>query len=82
MAVKAEIHDLIRQLAGAGAPVVLASSDLPELLALCDRILVLHDGEVAGELTAGEASETRLAALMTGAAVSAVASPQSRAESE
>lgn len=82
VAVKAEIHDLIRQLAGAGAPVVLASSDLPELLALCDRILVLHDGEVAGELTAGEASETRLAALMTGAAVSAVASPQSRAESE
>jgi ABC-type sugar transport system ATPase subunit len=72
VSVKAEIHDLIRQLAAAGAAIVLASSDLPELLALCDRILVLHDGEVAGTLAASEATEPRLAALMTGAAGTAV----------
>jgi rhamnose transport system ATP-binding protein len=72
VSVKAEIHGLIRQLATAGAAIVLASSDLPELLALCDRILVLHDGEVAGVLAASEATEPRLAALMTGALGEAV----------
>lgn len=79
--VKAEIHDLICQLAGAGAAIVLASSDLPELLALCDRVLALHDGKVVGMLDASAATEPRLAALITGADVNPVASGASRAES-
>ena len=65
---KAEIHETIRALAGAGATIVLASSDLPELLTLCDRIVALYQGRVAGVLPAAEASEALLAALITGAA--------------
>jgi rhamnose transport system ATP-binding protein len=64
---KAEIHELIRQLAAGGAGILLASSDLPELLWLCDRIVALRGGVAVGELAAAEASEPRLAGLITGA---------------
>jgi ABC-type sugar transport system ATPase subunit len=47
---KAEIYRLIRRLAGQGMAVLVASSDLPELLALCHRILVMANGRVAAEL--------------------------------
>src|SRR5262249_28475539 len=68
VAAKAEIHALIEQLVAAGAGVLLASSDLPELLALSDRILVLRSGRVAAELTRGEASEERVIAAAAGVA--------------
>ncbi len=48
---KAEIHQLIDQLAGSGRAVLLISSDLPEVLGMSDRILVLHHGAVAAEFT-------------------------------
>jgi ABC-type sugar transport system ATPase subunit len=64
---KAEIHDIIRQLAANGAAILLASSDLPEILLLCDKIVALRAGEVAGVVTAEQANEARLAALITGA---------------
>ncbi|MGH7788876.1 MAG: ATP-binding cassette domain-containing protein, partial [Candidatus Binatia bacterium] len=63
---KAEIHALVRALAAGGAAVLLASSDLPELLELCDRIIALYRGAPAGELSAAQATEPRLAALITG----------------
>jgi rhamnose transport system ATP-binding protein len=66
---KAEIHDLIRRLAAEGAAILLASSDLPELLLLCDRIFALRGGRVAGEVSAAEASEARLGAMITGAEI-------------
>ena len=47
---KAEIHRLIGRLAAAGLSVLLISSDLPELLALSHRILVMHKGRIVGEL--------------------------------
>jgi rhamnose transport system ATP-binding protein len=64
---KAEIHELIRQLTASGAGILLASSDLPELLLLCDRIVALRDGCAVGEVAAADASEPRLAGLITGA---------------
>ncbi len=70
VAVKAEIHDCIRQLADQGGGVLLASSDLPELLVLCDRVVALYRGEAAGELAAEDATEERLATLITGGRVS------------
>lgn len=79
--VKAEIHGCIRQLTTAGAAVLLSSSDLPELLSLCDRIVALHEGRTMAVLTAAEADEDGLAALITGAAV-AVGSRELRVESE
>jgi ABC-type sugar transport system ATPase subunit len=64
---KAEIHGIIRRLADDGAAVLLVSSDLPELLVLCDRIVAMRAGRCVGEVAGGEASEPRLAGLITGA---------------
>jgi len=71
---KAEIHALIRGLAGQHTAILLASSDLPELLMLCDRIIALRNGEIVGECEAANASEAHLAALITGAANQELAS--------
>ena len=66
---KAKVHKLIDIWTRAGTAVVLVSSELPELLALSDRILVLHRGESAAELGRDEASaEKILAAALGGAA--------------
>jgi ABC-type sugar transport system ATPase subunit len=54
---KAEIHNLVRGLAGGGKAVVLVSSDLPELLALATRIVVMRDGRLAGELARNPGEE-------------------------
>ncbi|MFI5364566.1 MAG: sugar ABC transporter ATP-binding protein [Candidatus Binatia bacterium] len=65
---KAEIHDLIAQLAARGTGVLMASSDLPELLGLCDRIVALRGGRRVAVLAVTDATEPRVAALITGAA--------------
>ena len=64
---KAEMFGLMGELAKEGRAIVLISSYLPELLNMCDRILVMRGGEVAGELTREEFSEERVVALATGA---------------
>ena len=61
---KADVHALITALAAEGTAVLLVSSDLPELLALSHRILVLREGRVAGELGRAEASEEAVMRLM------------------
>lgn len=63
---RAEIYDLIGQLVDGGGAIVLVSSDLLELLGLSDRIIVLHDGEIAGQLGAGEATEENVTLLAAG----------------
>jgi ribose transport system ATP-binding protein len=63
---KAEIHALIGELAEQGAAILLISSELPELLNLSDRILVLRAGRVVGEVARAEASQERLLRLMAG----------------
>ncbi len=63
---RAEILARVRELAAAGAGVIVISSDLPELLGSCDRILVLCRGRIAGELDAREATQERVMALATG----------------
>ena len=65
---KAEIYDLVRALAREGAAVLLASSELEELLGVADRIVVLHRGRVAGEMARGQASEESIMRLATGGA--------------
>ena len=65
VAAKAEIHDRLADAAAAGMAIVMASSDLPELLRTCDRIVVLHQGRVAGELDRAEATERAVMALAT-----------------
>jgi rhamnose transport system ATP-binding protein len=63
---RAEIYDLIGQLVDKGGAILMASSDLLELLGLCDRIIVLHDGEVAGVLDRDEAAEETVTLLASG----------------
>jgi ribose transport system ATP-binding protein len=63
---RAEILGLIRELAAGGAGVIVVSSDLPELLGLCDPIVVLCRGRVAGRLSAAEATQERVMTLATG----------------
>ncbi|MEO8606082.1 MAG: sugar ABC transporter ATP-binding protein, partial [bacterium] len=63
---KADIHAHIRALAQSGAAVLLASSELSELLALCDRTIALYGGRVAGTLERADANETALGAMITG----------------
>jgi ABC-type sugar transport system ATPase subunit len=62
---KAGIHDLIRKLARDGVAVLMISSELPELIGMSDRILVMHEGQLAGELPAG-AGEPAIMELATG----------------
>jgi ABC-type sugar transport system ATPase subunit len=62
---KFEIHELIRREAARGMAVLVASSDLPEVLALADRILVLREGRVQGELAAMDATEEAVMRLAT-----------------
>jgi ABC-type sugar transport system ATPase subunit len=63
---KAEIHALIDGLAAQGHAVLLISSELPELLALSGRILVLRAGRMAGELPRSQATQERLLGMMAG----------------
>jgi ribose transport system ATP-binding protein len=67
---KAGIHDLIRKLARDGVAVLMISSELPELIGMSDRILVMHEGTLAGELPAG-AGEPDIMELATGYAEAA-----------
>ena len=69
---KAAIHDLMRELARQGRAIVMISSELPELIGMSDRIVVLHEGRIAGELPAG-AREQQGIALASGHEVEEVA---------
>jgi ABC-type sugar transport system ATPase subunit len=57
---KAEIYRLIRELAATGTAVVAVSSELPELIGLSDRILVMHEGRISGEVDADDADDELL----------------------
>ena len=62
---KDEIHEIVRAKAAAGAACVVVSSDLPEILALAHRIVVMREGTVQGEIGAEEASEENVMQLAT-----------------
>jgi len=57
---KAEIYRILSNLAAEGKGVIMISSELPEILGMCDRILVMHDGRITGELTRKEATQERI----------------------
>jgi ABC-type sugar transport system ATPase subunit len=66
VAAKAEIYELIRQVAHRGAAILLVSSEWEELRHLADRILVMHRGRIVGELRREEATDDRILYLATG----------------
>jgi rhamnose transport system ATP-binding protein len=63
---KAEVHRLLSDLAGEGLAVLMISSELPEVLGMADRILVMHEGRITGELSRDEADEERVMRAATG----------------
>jgi len=65
---KAEIHRLMSELAGRGLAILLISSELPELLGMSDRIMVMHRGRIAGELSRDQATQEKIMAMATGVA--------------
>ena len=60
---KAEIYRLINRMAKEGKTIIMISSEMPELLGMCDRIMVMHEGHKMGELNAAEATQEKIMAL-------------------
>jgi rhamnose transport system ATP-binding protein len=63
---KAEVHRIIDQLGSDGVAVLMISSELPEVLGMADRILVLREGRITAELARGDADETSIMRAATG----------------
>ena len=63
---KQEIYHLINQLAEEGKGIIFISSEMPELLGMSDRIIVMHEGEITGELSKEEATQASILTLASG----------------
>ena len=63
---KAEVHRLLDELAGQGVAILMISSELPEVLSVADRILVMREGRLVAELAHADASEETIVAAATG----------------
>lgn len=63
---KREIYEIINRLVAAGKVVIVVSSDLEEIMGICDRILVIHEGAVSGELDKAEFSQSRITGYAVG----------------
>lgn len=63
---KKDIYDLMNELTAEGVSLIMVSSDLPEILGMSDRIMVIHEGQVAGILSRKEATQEKIITLATG----------------
>jgi ribose transport system ATP-binding protein len=63
---KVEIYNLMNRLTARGAGIIMISSELPELLGMSDRILVMHRGRIHAELSAADATEERVLSAALG----------------
>jgi ribose transport system ATP-binding protein len=63
---KAEIHRILRDLATRGTGIIVISSELPELIGLCDRAIVIREGRIAGEVTGDDMNEEEIIRLASG----------------
>lgn len=70
---KVEIYKLMNELVRKGVCILMISSELPEVLGMCDRILVMHEGHIAGELSRADATQERVMQLATGQRLADVA---------
>lgn len=63
---KRDIYELMNELTASGVSIIMVSSELPEVLGMSDRILVVHEGRIAGELLRDEADQEKIMTLATG----------------
>ena len=62
---KVEVHNLLFEMAASGIAIIVISSELPEILALSDRIVTMREGRITGEIRGADADQERLMTLMT-----------------
>jgi inositol transport system ATP-binding protein len=62
---KVEVHNLLYEMAASGIAVIAISSELPEVLAISDRIVTMREGRVTGEIARAEANQETLMTMMT-----------------
>ena len=79
---KAEVHQLLNQLAGQGVAILMISSELPEILGMSDRVLVMREGRLAGELSRAEATQESIMSMATGIARTAMPEVESYYDTE
>ena len=70
---KSEVHRLMSELASRGLAVLMISSELPEVLGMADRVLVMHEGRLTAELSRAEADEESVIRAATGQVKAAAA---------
>lgn len=70
---KAEVHRIMGELAGQGMAILMISSELPEILAMSDRVLVLREGRLTGHYSRAEATQEKIMASATGQVATEVA---------
>ncbi len=63
---KYEIYNIMMDLAKKGVAIIMISSELPEVLGMSDRIIVMHEGKITGELSHDEANQEKIMHLATG----------------
>lgn len=63
---KREIYQLMNELTGHGVAIIMVSSELPEVLGMSDRIVVVHEGHITGQLSKDEATQEKIMTLATG----------------
>lgn len=63
---KAEIYRQLRKLAASGVGIIVVSSDLPEIIGLCDRVCIMYEGKLCGEVTGGDINEERILQIASG----------------
>lgn len=63
---KSEMYKIINDLAAKGAAIIVISSELPEILGICDRVVAMHEGRVSGEIATRDATQEKIMALALG----------------
>lgn len=63
---KVQIYNILRRLAEEGMGIILISSELPEIISMSDRVIVMHEGRIAGELSSTDATEEKIMILAAG----------------
>jgi len=79
---KLEIHRFIRHMSDEGIVVILISSDLPEIIGMCDRVAVMHEGRMSGELSGSDVNETAIIHFAAGMGSSDAEKAATRVEGE
>ena len=72
---KVEIHRILRSLANEGVGIIVISSELPELIGVCDRVLVIHEGRIRGEVSGADMTENKIMHLASGTVPGVAATP-------